>query len=169
MQTTAPSPIGDLTLTADPSSGALTGLFMVDHRHRPDLENFGPQLEGSDADTVFGPAMLQLGEYFAGDRLTFDLPTQAVGTAFQLDVWAQLAMIPYGETITYAELALRIGNPKAVRAVGLANGRNPLSIVVPCHRVVGSNGSLTGFGGGIERKRYLLALERDEDAVVGLW
>jgi methylated-DNA-[protein]-cysteine S-methyltransferase len=84
-------------------------------------------------------------------------------------VWAQLAEIPYGETITYAELAIRIGNPKAVRAVGLANGRNPLSIVVPCHRVVGSNGALTGFGGGIERKRYLLSLERDEPAAVELW
>jgi methylated-DNA-[protein]-cysteine S-methyltransferase len=169
MQTTAPSPIGDLTLTADPSSGVLTGVYMVDHRHRPELETFGPRLEGTDAEVVFGAAIAQLGEYFAGARLVFDLPTQATGTAFQRDVWAQLAQIPYGETITYAELALRIGNPNAVRAVGLANGRNPLSIVVPCHRVVGSNGSLTGFGGGIERKRYLLALERDDDAVVGLW
>jgi methylated-DNA-[protein]-cysteine S-methyltransferase len=169
MHTTASSPIGDLTLTADASSGALTGLYMVDHRHRPALETFGPRLDGTHADAVFGAAIVQLQEYFTGDRVNFDLPTQTAGTAFQRDVWAQLAEIPYGETITYAELAIRIGNPKAVRAVGLANGRNPLSIVVPCHRVVGSNGALTGFGGGIERKRYLLSLERDEPAAVELW
>jgi methylated-DNA-[protein]-cysteine S-methyltransferase len=169
MHTTTPSPIGDLTLTADASSGALTGLYMVDHRHRPDLETFGPRLDGTDGEAVFGAAIVQLHEYFTGDRVRFDLPTQTAGTAFQRDVWAQLAEIPYGETITYAELAIRVGNPKAVRAVGLANGRNPLSIVVPCHRVVGSNGALTGFGGGIERKRYLLSLERDEPAAVELW
>jgi len=169
MHTTASSPIGDLTLTADASSGALTGLYMVDHRHRPDLETFGARLDGTDADAVFGAAIIQLHQYFTGDRVKFDLPTQTAGTAFQRDVWEQLAEIPYGETITYAELAIRIGKPRAVRAVGLANGRNPLSIVVPCHRVVGSNGALTGFGGGIERKRYLLSLERDEPAAVELW
>jgi len=169
MHTTAPSPIGDLTLTADPSSGALTGLYMVGHRHRPDIDTFGPRVDGTDADVVFGAALTQLAEYFAGERVRFDLPTQTAGTPFQRDVWAQLAEIPYGQTITYAELAVRIGNPKAVRAVGLANGRNPLSIVVPCHRVIGSNGALTGFGGGIERKKYLLAMETNEPAAVALW
>ncbi|HKZ74310.1 MAG TPA: methylated-DNA--[protein]-cysteine S-methyltransferase [Steroidobacteraceae bacterium] len=102
----------------------------------------------------------QLGEYFAGERRTFEIDLAAEGTAFQLAVWQTLASIPYGATISYAELARRIGNPRASRAVGLANGANPLPIIVPCHRVLGADGSLTGFGGGLDIKRRLLALER---------
>ena len=101
----------------------------------------------------------QLQEYFTGQRQQFDLQLLAVGTDFQREVWAELSRIPFGQTISYGELARRIGNAKAMRAVGLANGRNPIPIVVPCHRVIGANGSLTGFGGGIERKRWLLQHE----------
>jgi methylated-DNA-[protein]-cysteine S-methyltransferase len=105
----------------------------------------------------------QLDAYFAGRRRDFDVRLAPEGTPFQLRVWAALCEIPYGETISYAELARRIGNPNAVRAVGAANGRNPLPIVVPCHRVVGADGSLVGFGGGLDVKRALLDLERGKD------
>jgi methylated-DNA-[protein]-cysteine S-methyltransferase len=102
----------------------------------------------------------QLAEYFAGERREFDVPMQLAGTAFQRRVWEELVRIPYGTTITYAELARRVGRPTAVRAVGAANGRNPISILVPCHRVIGADGKLTGYGGGVERKQWLLELER---------
>ncbi|MBX3411458.1 MAG: methylated-DNA--[protein]-cysteine S-methyltransferase [Pirellulales bacterium] len=102
----------------------------------------------------------QLNEYFHGQRQQFDVPLKLVGTPFQQRVWQALAKIPYGTTITYAELALRVGNPQASRAVGHANGRNPVSILVPCHRVVGANGSLTGYAGGVANKQWLLAWER---------
>ncbi len=105
-------------------------------------------------------ARRQLDAYFAGTRTTFDVPLAADGTAFQRTVWRALSAIGYGETISYGELARRIGAPNAVRAVGLANGRNPISIVVPCHRVIGADGSMTGYGGGLERKVFLLGLER---------
>lgn len=101
----------------------------------------------------------QLQEYFAGERQQFDLPMHPVGTDFQLSVWRELSRIPYGVTNSYGEIARRIDRPKAMRAVGAANGRNPLPIIVPCHRVIGSNGSLTGFGGGLPTKEFLLALE----------
>jgi methylated-DNA-[protein]-cysteine S-methyltransferase len=101
----------------------------------------------------------QLAEYFAGARRVFDLPLAPRGTAFQCDVWTTLATIPFGETISYAQLASRVGKPTAVRAVGAANGRNPLPIVLPCHRVIGADGSLTGFGGGLPTKQFLLQLE----------
>jgi methylated-DNA-[protein]-cysteine S-methyltransferase len=101
----------------------------------------------------------QLAAYFAGERTDFDLPLSPSGTPFQLSVWRALLSIPYGETISYRELARRIGNAKAVRAVGAANGRNPIPIIVPCHRVIGADGSLTGYGGGLPRKRLLLELE----------
>lgn len=104
--------------------------------------------------------MRQLSAYFAGKAEAFDLPLAPEGTAFQLNVWRQLGEIPYGETISYGELARRIGNPNACRAVGLANGTNPIPIVIPCHRVIGSNGKLTGYGGGLDIKEKLLALER---------
>ena len=104
-------------------------------------------------------AQRQLEEYFAGERTEFSLPLESHGTDFQQRVWRALRAIPFGTTISYGELARRIGNPRAVRAVGLANGRNPISIIVPCHRVIGANGTLTGYGGGLERKRFLLALE----------
>jgi methylated-DNA-[protein]-cysteine S-methyltransferase len=115
---------------------------------------------------VLKAAERQLGEYFAGNRNTFDLPLAAVGTPFQRRVWDALRKIPYGETISYGELARRVGQPTAARAVGLANGKNPISIVVPCHRVIGSSGKLIGYGGGLGRKQTLLALERTRDRLL---
>ncbi|WP_051951056.1 methylated-DNA--[protein]-cysteine S-methyltransferase [Actinacidiphila yeochonensis] len=148
------SPCGPLTLVA--ADGALAGLYMTDHRHQPPLETFGPR---SDL-MIFDRAAEQLTAYFAGESTTFDLDLHAAGTPFQQRVWAALRTIPYGETITYGELAESLGQPTASRAVGLANGRNPISIIVPCHRVIGANGSMTGYGGGISRKQWLLDFER---------
>jgi methylated-DNA-[protein]-cysteine S-methyltransferase len=113
-----------------------------------------------DQHIVLSQTVIQLEEYFAGLRNEFDLPLAAAGTDFQTQVWHALTTIPYGETWSYQELANAIGNPKAVRAVGLANGKNPISIVVPCHRVIGKSGKLTGYAGGVERKQRLLALEK---------
>ncbi|MEU3984323.1 methylated-DNA--[protein]-cysteine S-methyltransferase [Streptomyces sp. NPDC026672] len=152
--TVTDSPYGPLTLVAD-EDGALRGLYMTDQRHRPPEETFGPR-----DDTPFGEAEEQLDAYFAGELKEFTLRLRLHGTPFQRQVWHQLTLIPYGETRTYGQLADALGNPRASRAVGLANGRNPLGIVVPCHRVVGSDGSLTGYGGGLPRKRSLLDLER---------
>lgn len=127
---------------------------MDDQRHRPNEETFGvPDREPFDA------VITQLTEYFDGDRTEFDLPLSLQGTDFQQTVWRALCTIPYGETISYGQLADRIGRPTAARAVGLANGKNPISIIVPCHRVIGSTGDLTGYGGGIDRKRMLLDFE----------
>lgn len=148
------SPIGPLLLVSDGVS--LTGVTM-DPNERPPAG-----LAEWREDASAGPlpeAVRQLNEYFAGSRRDFDLPLRFVGTAFQQSVWRALLDIPYGKTVSYGEQATRIGNPKASRAVGLANGRNPLPIVVPCHRVIGADGSLTGFGGGLPRKRWLLAHE----------
>lgn len=111
---------------------------------------------------AFAEAILQLQAYFRGELKEFDLPLVMEGTDFQLRVWNALRAIPYGETISYAQLARHVGNPKAVRAVGLANGRNPIPIIVPCHRVIGSDGSLTGFGGGLATKKKLLELESEQ-------
>jgi methylated-DNA-[protein]-cysteine S-methyltransferase len=150
------SPIGPITLVAD--GERLACLYMVDHRHAPHSDEFGP---AAAPEGVLGAAQRQLEEYFDGERTEFDLPlVDDAGTPFQRRVWAELREIPYGETISYAELARRIGQPTAFRAVGLANGKNPISIVVPCHRVVGAGGSLIGYGGGLERKQRLLELER---------
>ncbi len=148
-----PTPLGTLLLRGDGT--VLTGIFMENHRH-------GPTDHGAAVrdDALFADARAQFAEYFAGQRTEFDLPLdRATGTDFQRQVWRALCDIPYGETISYGELARRIGQPAAVRAVGLANGRNPLSIVVPCHRVIGTGGKLTGYGGGLDRKRHLLDLE----------
>jgi methylated-DNA-[protein]-cysteine S-methyltransferase len=150
--TTVDSPIGPLTLMAVDS--VLCGLYMVEQRHPPRDEAYGVR-----DDTAFDGWVAQLREYFDGGRTEFDLPVQMFGTAFQRQVWAALREIAYGETATYRELAERIGRPTAARAVGLANGHNPISIVVPCHRVVGTGGGLTGYGGGLDRKRFLLDLE----------
>ena len=147
------SPIGRLLLTCE--NAFLTGLYMEVHRNVR-IEN------GWIEDDTVAPlqaAAQQLTEYFAGSRRSFNLPLQLQGTDFQKRVWSQLTEIPYGETLSYGELAKRIDNPNASRAVGLANGRNPISILVPCHRVIGADGSLTGYGGGVERKRWLLAHE----------
>jgi len=154
------SPIGELLLTGD--GEAVTGIWMPSHRSEWKRTQ---TLQRDDA--ALAAARTQLSEYFAGERTVFDLPLAPEGTGFQRKVWAALCEIPYGETISYGELARRIGQPTAARAVGLANGSNPLPIVVPCHRVIGADGSLTGFGGGIERKRWLLAHERKFAQVTG--
>ncbi|MGW1214001.1 methylated-DNA--[protein]-cysteine S-methyltransferase [Streptomyces sp. NPDC002499] len=150
--TVIPSPYGPLTLVAD--DGVLCGLYMTEHRHRPPEETFG-----SRDDAVFGAAEEQLEAYFAGELKEFTLDLKLTGTPFQRSVWDQLALIPYGETRSYGDLAEALGNPGASRAVGLANGKNPISIIVPCHRVIGASGSLTGYGGGLDRKQRLLAFE----------
>jgi methylated-DNA-[protein]-cysteine S-methyltransferase len=147
------SPYGPLTLVAD--DGVLCGLYMTDQRHRPDEETFGPR-----DDTPFAEAEEQLRAYFDGELREFTLELRLHGTPFQRSVWEQLTRIPYGETRTYGQLADALGNPQASRAVGLANGKNPVGIIVPCHRVVGADGSLTGYGGGLDRKQRLLDLER---------
>ncbi|MCU1599709.1 MAG: ogt [Frankiales bacterium] len=145
------SPVGPLTLVSD--DGALAGLYMDEHRHMP-------VITGDRDDGALPEVREQLAAYFVRELKEFDLRTSVRGTDFQRRVWAGLAQIPYGETWSYRELAEHIGAPKAVRAVGLANGKNPVSIVVPCHRVVGANGSLTGYGGGLVNKQLLLDLER---------
>ena len=149
------SPIGPLTLVVQ--DGALTRLAMQAQRHRPAPEMFGPQAH--DDHPLLDDAIGQLTEYFEGRRTRFDLPLRLQGTPFQSRVWAALREIPYGTTISYGQLAARIGSPRASRAVGLANGRNPIAVIVPCHRIVAADGTLGGYGGGAERKRHLLALE----------
>jgi methylated-DNA-[protein]-cysteine S-methyltransferase len=149
--TTMESPLGELTLTAE--DGLLTGLFLPG-------EEIEPPAGAVRDDGAFATVRRQLEEYFAGARDAFDLPVGPPGTPFQQRVWDELARIPYGQTITYAELATRIGRPTAVRAAGAANGANPVSIVIPCHRVIGSSGALTGYSGGLDAKRFLLELER---------
>jgi methylated-DNA-[protein]-cysteine S-methyltransferase len=147
---TLTTPIGELMLTAD-DDGALTGV---------NLPNRHPDPAGWERDDeLLADARRQLSEYFAGERTTFDLPLRPAGAPFQLRVWEALLRIPYGETASYGELARELGHPTAARAVGAANGRNPIAIVVPCHRVIGANGSLTGYAGGLECKRALLDLE----------
>ncbi len=149
------SPLDSLLLVANDE--ALTGVYFADGRSQSII---GGDWKEQPAHPVLQSAKRQLDEYFAGRRKTFDLPLAPNGTLFQHRVWQALRAIPYGETQSYADIARRIGNPKAVRAVGAANGANPLSIVVPCHRVIGADGSLTGYGGGLPRKRKLLALEQ---------
>lgn len=152
-----PSPVGPLTIVAE--NGMITWLYMDVQRHAPAAEARG--LPGDPRDEPFAAAGAQLSAYFHGELTDFDLPLSPEGTEFQRKVWAGLRAIPYGQTVSYGELARRLGSPAASRAVGLANGRNPISIVVPCHRVIGADGSMTGYGGGLDRKRFLLALERD--------
>ncbi|MBE2317502.1 methylated-DNA--[protein]-cysteine S-methyltransferase [Solirubrobacter sp. CPCC 204708] len=143
-----------MLLTTD-RSWRLTGLYFHEHRGGPRPDGFWTR-----AGAPFQTVRAQLAEYFAGERTTFDVPLAAVGTPFQRTVWDELRAIPYGHTRTYGELAERLGRPYGARAVGSANARNPISIIVPCHRVVAADGGLTGFGGGMERKRRLLELER---------
>ena len=142
------SPLGPLLLTGD-GEGGLTGLYTDQHGRLP--TELGPRV-----DEEFAEARTQLQEYFAGERDDFDLKLNAPGTAFQQAVWQALREIRYGSTMTYREVAEQVGNPKAVRAVGSANSRNPISIIVPCHRVVGSDGKLIGYAGGFSAKRWLL-------------
>jgi len=152
------SPIGRLMLTSDGT--ALTGLYMNLYRNKPS------KLPGLDDDWIqnatidpLPAAARQLKEYFAGKRREFDLPLRMEGTEFQQRVWRELTKIPFGETRSYGQLAKRLNNPNGSRAVGLANGRNPIAVIVPCHRVIGADGSLTGFGGGLDRKEWLLTHE----------
>ena len=146
------SPVGPLMLAAD--DHALRHIEFRDNCHPADRRDW----HGGDNE-VLQAAQQQLGEYFAGRRRVFDLPLAPVGTQFQRAVWQALADIPYGGTISYAQVAQRLGNPHGTRAVGAANGRNPLPIVLPCHRVIGADGGLTGFGGGLPTKEFLLRLE----------
>jgi methylated-DNA-[protein]-cysteine S-methyltransferase len=147
------SPVGTLWLLGDGQS--LCGLYMLDQKHRPALP------DGCERnDRAFRSVREQLRAYFAGKLREFEVQLNGHGSTFQKQVWRALLKIPYGATESYGGLARRIGNEKASRAVGLANGRNPIGIIVPCHRVVGANGSLTGYGGGLERKQWLLEHER---------
>lgn len=147
------SPVGPLTLVDE--DGALAGLYMDLQKHRPDASLHGPR------DDAVQPGLReQLAAYFAGELRDFDVPLRLAGTPFQQRVWAALREIPYGETWSYGRLAGHLASPGASRAVGLANGKNPIGIVVPCHRVVGANGKLVGYGGGLDRKRWLLDHER---------
>jgi methylated-DNA-[protein]-cysteine S-methyltransferase len=148
------SPIGDLLLTSD--GDALTGLHMQLRQGKPTAEP-GPTWKRND--TALRAAREQLRQYFAGERRVFDLPLRMAGTSFQRMVWQGLLEIPFGATWSYADLARHVGRPGASRAVGAANGRNPIGIVVPCHRVIGSDGTLTGYGGGVDRKEWLLCHE----------
>ena len=147
------SPLGPLLLAAD--EAGLREILFVNGRHPAQ-----PEPSWKEDRAPLNETIRQLHAYFAGELENFDLPLAPEGTPFQLGVWRRLCDIPYGETISYGELAGRIGNPKASRAVGLANGSNPIPIVIPCHRVIGSNGKLTGYGGGLPIKEKLLALER---------
>lgn len=150
---TLASPVGPLRLIAD-ELGLRRICFQRERHARPE------DGLGQHAPSKLAFARTQLEEYFSGTRRAFDLPLRPRGTPFQLSVWEALCAIPYGDTWSYADLAAHIGKPSAMRAVGAANGRNPLPIVVPCHRVIGRDGSLVGFGGGLEIKARLLALER---------
>ncbi|MEM0978974.1 MAG: methylated-DNA--[protein]-cysteine S-methyltransferase [Cyanobacteria bacterium P01_H01_bin.58] len=153
------SPVGELMLTSDGS--ALTGLYIKGQKHFP--QSLATWNE-STAIELFGQTQHQLTEYFAHQRQTFELPLHPQGTPFQESVWQNLRQIPFGKTISYSTLAQRVGKPTAFRAVGAANGRNPISIIVPCHRVVGSTGKLTGYAGGLDRKNWLLHHEQAKQA-----
>jgi methylated-DNA-[protein]-cysteine S-methyltransferase len=151
--TSIESPLGELTLIA--VDGVLSGLYFPGHWYMPDADAFGHRAERG-----FEPAEAQLSQYFAGERTSFELETASAGNEFQRRVWEWIDRIPYGQTTTYGEIARELGDePTLARKVGGAVGRNPLSVIIPCHRVVGKDGKLTGYAGGLERKRFLLDLE----------
>jgi methylated-DNA-[protein]-cysteine S-methyltransferase len=152
------SPIGELTVVADDEG--VTGLYFAGQRRRP-------KDVGERTDQGFEAVTAQLREYFAGARTAFDLTLSPRGDEFDMRVWELLTRIPYGETRSYGELARALGDPSLAQAVGAANGRNPLAVLVPCHRVIGADGSLTGYAGGLDRKRYLLELEEPADIRAG--
>ncbi|MBK5512739.1 methylated-DNA--[protein]-cysteine S-methyltransferase [Pseudomonas sp. TH15] len=160
--TTMPSPVGELKLVANGSRLAA----ILWENDKPNRVRLGPMTEAAD-NPILMRAVKQLQEYFAGTRNQFDLELDFVGTEFQKKVWQALLTIPFGETRSYSQIAEQIGNPSAVRAVGAANGRNPISIIAPCHRVIGASGKLTGFAGGLEAKERLLTLEGGDWAQVG--
>lgn len=154
---TIDSPIGLLTLAG--RGGMLTNLRMVDQTYEPSRADWSPDPE------AFASAVEELDAYFAGELTDFAIELELLGTEFQRRVWRALLTIPYGETRSYGEIAEQIGAPDAARAVGLANGHNPIAIIVPCHRVIGASGSLTGYGGGLDRKRTLLELEKQRTSM----
>ena len=153
---TLPTSLGDLLVVAD--DDGLAGIYFPGHWHPPSVDALGAEVDPL-ADALFVRLNQELHEYLDGHRTDFDLPTAPKGDAFEEAVWAMLREIPYGDTTTYGELAERLGDRNLARRVGYAVGHNPLSILVPCHRVVGAGGSLTGYAGGLERKRFLLELE----------
>jgi len=164
MYTELPTPVGSLLLTANDT--AITGIYFPTLDRKPKSRAGWVADDGKrPASALLARARQQLSEYFAGSRTTFDLPLEPGGTAFQQSVWDALRTIPYGTTMSYGAIARRLGDARATRAVGAANGQNPIPIVVPCHRVVGARGELTGFGGGLDRKRWLL---EHEGALMGL-
>lgn len=152
----APSPIGPLTIVA--ADGAVTHVLMDAAKYRP-TQDEALGVAGDPTAEPFVTAAAQLAEYFAGERTDFDLPLAPSGNDFQQRVWALLRTIPYGQTRTYGEVAITLGGRHLAQAVGTANGRNPIAVIVPCHRVIGADGSLVGYGGGLGRKRFLLSLE----------
>jgi len=160
MWTEMESPIGPIRLTG--GADALTGVFMLKHKYGP--AGFPDEERGESA--LLAKAARQLAAYFAGELRDFDLPLAPEGSDFQQQVWDELRRIPFGETTSYMTIAKRLGDARHVRAVGSANGRNPISIIIPCHRVVGSDGSLVGYGGGLERKRWLLDHETRVTGVI---
>ncbi|WP_018157147.1 methylated-DNA--[protein]-cysteine S-methyltransferase [Demetria terragena] len=149
------TPVGQVLVVAN--GNAVSGVYLRAGKHYPDMSEVGPN---APFDDLLVAAGRELAEYFVGERSEFGVPTKAQGTEFQQIVWNALRDIPYGDTWSYGDLAAAIGRPSASRAVGLANGKNPISIIVPCHRVIGASGNLTGYGGGIENKKVLLELER---------
>jgi methylated-DNA-[protein]-cysteine S-methyltransferase len=165
VHTTVATPLGDLTLVG--SADGLSGLFFPEHRNLPDPAGFGRVSKTGIGATDFAEVERQLGEYLDGERRVFDLPLAPRGNEFRRRVWALLRDIPFGETRSYGQLARELGDVGLARAVGAANGLNPISIVVPCHRVVGAGGALVGYAGGLERKRWLLDLEEPESASSG--
>jgi len=160
--TTIDSPLGQLVLVAEDET--LSGVYFPGHWTRPDPATFGERSERR-----LEQVEQQLAEYFAGERTSFELPTAVTGSAFEREVWALIDEIPYGQTTTYGDIARELGGPTLARKVGNAVGHNPLSVIVPCHRVVGSDGTLTGYAGGLERKRFLLELEGATDRAPSLF
>jgi methylated-DNA-[protein]-cysteine S-methyltransferase len=156
--------IGELTIVA--TDETIVGIYFPHHWTQPDRAGFGPEVAAAD-DARLDTARVQLTEYLSGDRTSFDLPTAASGNVFEHRVWAMLAEIPVGVTTTYGELAERLGDKSLAQAVGQAVGHNPLSIIVPCHRVVGKSGKLTGYAGGLKRKQFLLELEEPATVTAG--
>lgn len=149
------SPAGRLQLKADEKN-----LFVLHFvNNDPQQERDEIRLDDLPDNPVISTTVIQLKEYFEGSRLSFSVPLHPEGTDFQVRVWNKLQQIPYARTITYQQLAVNLGDPKCIRAAGTANGRNPIAIIIPCHRVIGSNGSLVGYGGGMWRKQFLLSLE----------
>ncbi len=152
-----PSPVGSLLLAA--TAEGICGIYFEEHKHFKGKDGWQRADDLSAAGRHLQEAARQLDEYFAGRRTVFDVALDMTGTAFQRSVWDELTAIPFGASVSYAQHAQRLGNPKALRAVGSAIGKNPVSIIVPCHRVIGTSGAVTGYAGGVQRKRFLLALE----------